>query len=212
MTRERDNLIAGLTEDLAPVRAFRARDGLLLVAGAALLTLAGVELVEGLWRNMFADAAPFFWVTNGLLLVAGLAAVSAVVTMASPRVGNHFEAPKWAAIMLMVLPLTAVLGLASSGNGMAIAAGSYSLHCFASAMAASILTGGVLTMWLRRGAPVSLNAAGWLTGLAAGSIGSALYGLSCAWDTVPHLGIWHVLPVVITAIIGRLAVPRLVGW
>jgi hypothetical protein len=213
MNKNRDNLIAGLTEELAPVRSFQRRDGMALVAVAALVTLAGILVIEGLWVGAFqGEAAPFFWVTNGLLLLLGMASAGAVIAMASPGVGNRHDAPKWSSAMIGVLPLAALISVVSHGGEMTGFNDPYALHCFAASLMAATVTGGALTMWLRRGAPVSHEAAGWFTGIAAGALGTLLYGLSCPVDSVMHLGIWHVAPVAVAAIIGRLVVPRLIAW
>lgn len=213
MNRNRDNLIAGLTEELSPVRAFATRDGALLVALAALVTLAAVALVEGLWAGAFqGEASPFFWVTNGLLLLLGLASAGAAIAMASPGVGNRHDAPKWAFAMLGVLPVAAVTSILSHERGIAALNDDAAWHCVSSSLLAALFTGAALTLWLRRGAPVSIQTAGWFTGIAAGAIGTLLYGLSCPLDSVTHLGMWHVVPVALAAIVGRLAVPRLIKW
>lgn len=213
MNKNRDNLIADLTEELAPVRTFKSRDGMALVALAAAVTLAGVMLIEGLWVGAFqGEAAPFFWVTNGLLLLLGLASTGAVIAMASPGVGNRHDAPKWSFAMLGVLPLAAFISVLSHGSETAALNDPFALHCFTASLLSATVTGGALTMWLRRGAPVSHEAAGWFTGIAAGAIGTLIYGMSCPVDSVTHMGIWHVVPVAIAAIAGRLAVPKLIAW
>lgn len=212
MTANRKKLIEGLAGELSPVRPFRERDGVLLLAGAFLATVAAVLLVEGLWLGAFrGEAAPFFWVTNGILLLLGLASAAAVVAMASPAVGNRHDAPKWSAAMLGVLPLAAIIPLLSNDGAVSLQDHS-SLHCFIASLMAATFTGGAMTWWLRRGAPVSLELAGWFTGLAAGALGTLVYGFSCSLDSITHLGIWHVAPVAVAAAIGRLAVPRLVKW
>ena len=213
MNKNRDNLIAGLTEELTPVRSFKERDGMKLVAIAAAITLAGVLAIEGLWVGAFqGEAAPFFWVTNGLLLLLGLASAGAAIAMASPGVGNRHDAPKWSFAMLGVLPLAAVMSIVSHGTETAAHNDPFALHCFTASLIASIGIGGALTMWLRRGAPVSQETAGWFTGIAAGALGTLLYGLSCPADSVTHLGIWHVVPVAVAAVAGRFIVPKLIAW
>lgn len=213
MNRNRDNLIAGLTAELAPVRSFSMRDGARLVAAAAAVTLVVIALIEGLWVGAFlGEAAPFFWIITGLLLVLGLASAGAAISLASPAVGNRYDAPKWAAAMLGVLPLAALIDINSHGIASEGLFDLSALHCFAFALFASLFTGGGLTLWLRRGAPVSLEASGWFTGIAAGALGTMIYGFSCPIDNVAHLGIWHVMPVAAAALIGRLTVPALVRW
>jgi hypothetical protein len=213
MNKNRDDLIAGLTEELAPVRSFDQRDGMKLVALAAGVTLAGVLAIEGLWVGAFqGEAAPFFWVTNGLLLLLGLASAGAVIAMASPGVGKRYDAPKWSFAMLGVLPLAALSSVVTHDTGIAALNDNAALHCFTASLIAATVTGGALTVWLRRGAPVSQQAAGWFAGIAAGAIGTLLYGLSCPIDSVTHLGIWHVVPVAVAAVAGRLIVPRMIAW
>ncbi|MBT8389148.1 MAG: DUF1109 domain-containing protein, partial [Altererythrobacter sp.] len=161
MNKNRDNLIAGLTEELTPVRSFSERDGMKLVVIAAAATFLGVLVIEGLWVGAFqGEAAPFFWVTNGLLLLLGLASAGAVIAMASPGVGNHHDAPKWAFAMLGVLPLAALSSVVSHDAGIGALNDDAALHCFTASLIAATATGGALTMWLRRGAPVSQQAAG----------------------------------------------------
>lgn len=213
MNRARDNLIAGLTEDLQPVRALRSRDGFLAVGLSALVTFALAQLGEGVWiEGITGGASPFFWVTNGLLLLLGLSSASTVILMASPSVGSRHDTPSWAAAMVGVLPLAAMISVFSRPNGIAALNDGYVLHCTSSSLFASALTAGALVLWLRRGAPVSLNLAGWFTGIAAGALGTVVYGMSCYIDTIAHLGIWHVVPVVAMALAGRLFVPHLVRW
>lgn len=213
MNQNRENMIAAMTEELEPVRGFSQRDGLLLFGAATLVTIVGVAAIEGLWSGIVAgQAGPFFWVTNGLLLLLGLASAAAVIAMASPGVGNRHDAPKWSSAMLGVVPLAAIAAIFSRGSDRAGLSDPYALHCVSASLIAALVIGGTLTLWLRRGAPVSLNLAGWFTGLAAGATGTMLYGLSCPIDTVAHLGIWHVVPVAAAAMVGRLVVPKLVNW
>ena len=77
---------------------------------------------------------------------------------------------------------------------------------------AGVIVALAAVLYLRRGAPVSLERAGWLTGLAAGSLGALAYNITCPLDTVAHVGFWHTVPVLVWAVIGRLAVPRLIRW
>ena len=213
MNRVPNPLIAELAEDLEPVRPLRLIHGVILVALAALATIMAVELIDGLWRGMLdGRAAPFYFITNGMLALLGAAAALAVVRMASPHVGNTHDGARWSFAMLGLLPVTAIIMLALQGSFTEVLHDRYGVECFASGTAFGLITAGVLTMWLRRGAPVSINSAGWYTGIAAGAIGSFAFGLACPIDTVGHLGIWHIAPVAVSAVLGRLIVPTLVRW
>ncbi len=206
-------LIDDLAGDLAPVRPLRIGQGLALVAGAALATVLLVELLKGLWNGILAgEAAPMFFITNGMLGLLGAASSLAVVRMASPRVGNSHDGARWSAGMLALLPVTALLMLGTGGFAISLTRDMYGLGCFLAASASGLVVATALVAWLRRGAPVSLAAAGTYTGIAAGAIGSLAYGLACPVDDIGHLGIWHVAPVVLSGLLGRLVIPSLVRW
>lgn len=213
MNRVPNPLIASLAEDLAPVAPLKRRNGWLVALVAVGATVLGVWFYEGLWQVALAgNAAPIFFVTNGLLLLLGLAAAAAVLTLASPAVGNRQDAPKWAAAMLAILPLTAVVTTVAGGHTITELLDPHSAYCLSAGMVASLLTFAAMTWWLRRGAPVSTGAAGLWAGIAAGAIGSFAYGLSCPIDTVDHLGVWHIAPVALCGALGRMVLPRLIRW
>ena len=213
MNRVPNPLIDQLTADLQPVRRLRLRDGVVLTALAVLVTILGVELFDGLWRGILAgEASPFFLIANGLLLVLGIASAHSVLTMASPRVGNSHDGPKWAMAMATVLPLAAFVSLAGHSHPMEGFDDPYGMICFGAGLLASVLTAGVLIFWLRRGAPVSPGLAGLHLGVAATALGTLAYGLACPIDSVTHLGLWHGAPVVAGALIGRFALPPLLKW
>lgn len=208
-----NSLIDELAGDLAPVAPIRLWHGAALVALSAAVTVMLVELLDGLWRGIAAgEASGVFFLANGMLGLAGTASAIAVLRMASPRVGNTHDGARWSAIMLGLLPLTALLVLGASGLFASVSSDMYGFECFLAGSAFGLVTAGALVMWLRRGAPVSLGAAGTFTGIAAGAIGSFAYGLACPIDTIGHLGIWHAAPVVLMAFVGRFAVPPLVRW
>jgi hypothetical protein len=212
-SRSPNPLIEQMAADLKPIRAIKFRDGLMLVGLAMVITVLAVELIDGIWRGAFTGgASAFFIITNGLLLILGSASAHCVLKMASPRVGNSHDAPKWTMAMASVVPLAAFATLLGHDHGLALLDDPYGLTCFGAGMVASVGTAGVLTMWLRRGAPVSPNLAGLYVGVASTALGSVAYGLACPIDSVAHLGVWHAAPVVAGAIIGRFALPPLLRW
>ena len=213
MNRVPNPLIDQLADDLAPVQPIRLVHGMALVALATVATILLVELIDGLWSGIVDGTANgLFFIANGMLGLLGAASALAVLRMASPRVGNSHEGARWSFAMLGLLPATALVTLAIGGSLASIMADPYGFECMTAGAGFGLVTGAALVMWLRRGAPVSLNAAGLFTGVAAGAIGSFAYGLACPIDTIGHLGIWHVLPVAIAAVAGRLVVPPLVRW
>ena len=213
MNRVPNSFIDDLAEDLAPVTPLRLWHGVALVALSALVTIVLVELLDGLWRGIVeGEASTTFFIANGMLGLLGAAAAGAVVQMASPRVGNRHEGARWSGFMLALLPLSALFVFGGSGLVTAMASDAYGLDCLLAGAAFGLVTAGALVGWLRRGAPVSLAAAGTYTGIAAGALGSFTYGLACPIDTIDHLGTFHVAPVLLMGLIGRFAVPPLVRW
>ncbi len=211
----REDLIASLSESIKPVHRMRPRTGAVLIAMAALVASMVSIGVFKWWSGLLAgEASGYFLITNGLLLVLGTASTAALVKSALPRVGTRASAPYWGAAMLAILPLGAVIAMVSGNSNHAHTGlnDPVALMCTSASLASSALVAVACIAWLRRGAPVSLQRSGWLTGLAAGSLGTVAYGITCELDTFAHVGLWHVVPVAIAAVIGRLAVPPMIRW
>jgi hypothetical protein len=208
----RDDLIAALTEDLTPVKRVKPFQGALLVGFAVLVAAIVSIAIFEFWFGMISgDASAYFWIANGLLLLLGSASTSALVASALPRVGQRANAPFWSAGMLAVMPVAALLTVFSIEAGHDHVTLWY-WECAAYGSAAALLVATAAVMFLRRGAPVSIERSSWLVGLAAGSLGSVAYGITCPLDTLAHVGIVHVAPVAISAVLARLVVPSLIRW
>ena len=206
-------LIAQLADELEPVRPLQMRHGLALVAVATVLTIAVIALWQGL-RSGPTDgqATAIFFIANGLIALVGLASARAVVRMAAPRVGVRQDGLRWLLAALAILPVTALLLAALEGAVGGHDHATDGLNCFIAGTVSGVGVAAALIIWLRRGAPVAPSLAGFYTGLAAGALGSFAHGLSCPFDTIGHLGIWHVAPVAVSAALGRIAVPALIRW
>jgi len=211
----RADLIAALTEDLEPVKPVRPAEGAVLIAFAALIAAVASIAVHDWWDGLLTgEASGYFLITHGLLLILGAASTVALVSSALPRVGARFDGPLWGAIMLGIVPLGAVMSLLSGESSHAHEGlnDPVALMCTTSSLVAGALVLVAAALWLRRGAPVSIERSGWLAGLAAGSLGTLAYGITCPLDTLAHVGLWHVAPVAIGAVVGRLVVPPLIRW
>lgn len=218
----REDLIAALTEDLTPVQRVKPAQGAWLIAFAALVAAVCCIVIFEFWTGMLTgQASAFYWITNGLLLLLGAATTSSLVTGALPRVGTRGAAPFWSAAMLAVVPIVTVIMVISLESNHDHSSGAPSVladpltwywQCGAYGTMAGSFIALAAVMYLRRGAPVSLERSGWLTGLAAGSFGALAYNITCPLDTVAHVGIWHTIPVLIWAVVGRLVVPPLIRW
>ncbi|QPC99028.1 NrsF family protein [Qipengyuania soli] len=213
MNRVPNPLIDELASDLAPVSPMTHRTGIAVAFAALALSVTGTALVEGIWMAPYAgQASPFFLIVNLAFLLLGLACAGAVLRMASPSVGNSYAGSGWALAMTAILPAATLVALLGRGDALAAIDEAFALHCVTAPLLTSLVTATALVWWLRRGAPVSATRAGFLTGLAAGALGTFSYGLSCSFDTVAHLGLWHMVPVAIAALAGRIVVPYLVRW
>ena len=146
------------------------------------------------------------------LLLVGAASASTLVASALPRVGQRSSAPLWSAAMLAVVPVAAVISLISLHAAHDGAQVAWYWECAAYGVTAGLIVAIAAVAFLRRGAPVAVERAGWLVGLAAGALGSVAYGITCPLDTLTHVGIVHVAPVAIGAVLGRLVVPPLIRW
>jgi len=211
----RDDLIAALTEDVTPVKRVRSADGMALIAFATIIAAVVSISVYEWWDGLLTgEASGYFLITHGLLLLLGAASGAGLVNGAMPRVGAQSSSAFWGALMIGVLPVGAVLSLLS-GHGNHAHEGlndPVAMMCLTGSLSAAAIVMVASVLWLRRGAPVSIERSGWLTGLAAGALGAVAYGITCPLDTFSHVGLWHVAPVAISAVIGRLVVPPLIRW
>lgn len=207
-------LIDEFTGALQPCRPLKRRTGRGIVIGATSIAILIVAMWFGLKAGLSAGVlSPTYILTNGLLLLLGFAASFAVVNMAMPRVGSDHDSPKWAMAGVALLPLAAIGTSLTGGAGASSAIMHASdFYCFARGSLFATITAAALLYWLRRGAPVSPDKAGLFLGVAAGAMGSFAYGISCPIVSVWHLGVWHVMPVLVWGLIGRIAVPHLVQW
>ena len=68
-------------------------------------------------------------------------------------------------------------------------------------------------LWAVRGlAPTRPRAAGFATGLLAGSIGAIGYSLACPEASPAFVALWYTLGIVLTAAIGAILGPRVLRW
>ena len=214
----REALIAALTEDLTPVKRIRPRDGAALIVFATIIAGIASLMIFGFWSGMITgEASPYYWISNGLLAVVGASSTAALVSSAVPKVGSRSSAPLWSTAMLAVLPLAAIITLMSieAGHDHGLGLDDPGLmywECAAYGLGASSIIAVAAIMFLRRGAPVSLDRAGWLVGLTSGSLGALAYNVTCPLDSLLHVGIWHVFPVFAAAVFWRYAAPSLIRW
>jgi hypothetical protein len=207
-------LIDNLVDDLTPVRRLDAR---VVTSVAGLIAFATMAFAAGLFglRPDVVASKPdsVFLLASGLVFILALAASLTVIRMSRPSVGQTHGGWIWAATGVGLLPLGALLSLAIGGLSQELTTeAGRGFDCLVKATTLGLGFAVFHILLLRKGAPTSPERAGWLVGVASGCLGSFAYGLHCPSSDLVHLGVWHVLPIIISAALGRVAVPSLVRW
>jgi hypothetical protein len=209
-----DKMIDGLVDDLTPVKPLKARNGLALTLVIAAVFAVAVAVFGGLRGDILMGIPhPMFFLRAGALLLLGVTSSYAVIAMSQPAVGNSFKGWVWALLAALLFPATAiVMAMMAAPDNMAILVPRYGLECLGISMLLGTGIAATQIMWLRRGAPVALNRAGWLVGMSSGALGAAAYSLHCPFNSIFYVGLWYSLAVVLCAVVGRLVVPHLIRW
>jgi hypothetical protein len=199
----RDDIIASLVAELAPVRRLRSADTRASMwAGLATVCIGlgcyclgtRADLPRKLLDvNYFAESA-------ALLAMAALAArdvfhVSVPGAARSPglRIAPAIAGLIW--IMLLVLRwLAGPREIASSWTA--------GLPCVARIAGLALVPAVAIVAMLRRAAPAMQRRTGLLSFVAAAALGVAGTQLICAKDESPHVLLWHAGPLALAALIG----------
>jgi len=214
MTNTSDIFFSRLVSDLHPVRPLSFVRGLSYALGAAIMSALSVIVMFGFRADLMSGRFDqVYLIATGLFLVLGIAAAVTVILMSRPQVGNVYRGWMWAAAMVALLPIVAVMAGLGGGNAMLSGESvAHGLECLVIGSGSSLLVFAILVGWLRKGAPTSPDRAGLLTGIAAGSLGIFAFSLHCADNGIVHIGLWHSGVVLLMAAIGRALVPPLVRW
>lgn len=210
--------MSSLIDDLTPVRVVQRRDSLLLIAVATFVASVVVAMIYGMRADIIAgNPHPIVIIRASLLLLLGLATTLAVAAAARPSVGKPQNGWMWALAAAAVLPFAALckfIYLYASGQPLNLFMLDFEFgpRCLFISTLSALWIGSLMTWWLRRGAPIALNRAGWLVGIAAGSFGTFSFNVYCNSVSIFYIGLWYSLAVTICAIVGRLIVPRLIRW
>jgi len=214
MPHDSEALIANLVGNLQPVKPLSLAKGVGFALTGAALSALMVTMFFGARPDLLAGQFdPVFLIATGLFLVLGVAAAATVIVMSRPQVGTDHGGWVWAAAMVALLPVAAIM--VSLGGGSEIFAPDslqHGLECLVLGGGASLLVFTILVGWLRKGAPTAPDRAGLLAGVAAGSLGIFAFSLHCADNNIVHIGLWHSGVVLLMAGLGRVVVPPLVRW
>lgn len=214
MSNPSDTLIASLVGDLQPVKPLSFARGMGYALTATVISALAVVVAFGIRPDLTVGRFdPVYLIASGLFLMLGIAAAVTVIVMSRPQVGNDHGGWLWAAAMVALLPVAAMI-VSFSGESEALSQESvaHGLECLIVGAGSSLLVFAILVGWLRKGAPTAPDRAGLLTGVAAGSLGMFAFSLHCADNSIVHIGLWHSAVVLLMAGLGRAVVPRLVRW
>lgn len=205
--------IQQLVDDLEPVKILRPRRSLALSIAIMIVALAIAVLWLGPREDvMSGHPTPMFLLRGGTLLLLGIANAYAVLGMASPSVGRQAVSWQIALAAAALFPLAAIIVGMTTDPMPALTAMKDGMECMRMSVIGGLATAVPMVLHLRRGAPTSPERAGWLTGVAAGGLGAFAYSLHCPANDIIYIGFWYTLAVAITAVAGRLIVPRLIRW
>lgn len=214
MSQQFDRLISSLVADLQPVQRLTRRSGMAIALGALVVSISVTVFGIGLRPDVSTGQLdPVFLLSSGLFLLLAGASSFTVIELSRPQVGGHRDGWIWAVAMTFLLPASAALISAISWfRGTVPFVDPEGVKCLAMGIALGMIVGLPLVFWLRKGAAISPERAGLLTGLAAGSSGIFAFALHCPHSDIAHIGLWHGLAVAVSACFGRLVVPSLVRW
>ncbi len=210
---ERASFIDNLVADLAPVKAIRPRDGVVLVAAASIVCIMLVALLFGMRADVMSlNPAPLLLARSAALLLVGTATTAAALAACRPGVGARSTGWGWALGAAALLPIMALVGALRGEAHLAEVMTRSVLWCFGISLTSAGAIAGVMTLWLRRGAVTEPQRTAWLIGLAAGAFGTFSYNLHCPSSTLSYAGLWYPLAVLVSAGLARLIVPPLLRW
>ena len=205
--------IQQLVDDLQPVRALRPMRSIAASLAIVGVALALIMLYFGPRPDLLAGKPDaMFLLRSGTLLLLGVTNAYAAIGFASPSVGRQSSSWQIAVAAALLFPMSALIVALSVSPSEAIAATQTGMKCLQVSLLGGLATAIPMVLHLRRGAPISPERAGWLTGISSGGLGAFAYNFHCPFNDLIYIGVWYTLAVGICAIAGRLIVPHLIRW
>ncbi|MDH0746453.1 DUF1109 domain-containing protein [Pseudomonas sp. GD03842] len=211
-TEELISLLAGGVTPVERGLLFR-RFGL-----AVILALSGstvmMLLIFGIRPDLVAVAhTPLFWGKVAFPLCLGVGALWMITRLARP--GMTCGAGRWL-VMAGVLAVWAgalfALAQAAPDARLSLVFGKTWKVCAFNIVLLSV-PGFAAIFWALRGmAPTRLGLAGACGGLLAGSLATIAYCLHCPEMEIPFWGVWYLLGLLLSSVLGGLLGPRVLRW
>ena len=208
-----DSFILSLVADLKPVRRLNNRDPWLVMSALCLAAIAAVAATIGLRADLIAGhPSDIVLLRSGVMLALGAASLAAVIAYARPGVGQQADGWIWAAGVAALFPAIAMLSAIEGQFPQWILTAPSGALCMGISLSIALVMGSALTVWVRRGASTRPMLQGWLIGLSSGAFATFSYSLHCESTTVTYAGFWYTGAILVSAGIGRLALPGLLRW
>ncbi len=208
-----EDFIKALVADHQPARMLDSRIAWAIGGTATVAGAFACHLAYGIRADLLAGAPDHLvLLRSGSLLVLGASSLAAAISMARPGVGKHLDGWLWAAAAAAIFPAVALFDFMIGRFPMAIAQAPSGLRCLLTSLFVGVTIILAMGAWLRTGAPVRLERAGWATGTAAGALGTLAYSVTCPSASADYIGLWYTLSIAGSAVIGRTLLPRLLRW
>jgi hypothetical protein len=211
--RAHQAIVARLTADLTPVRPLRSPWIRLVWWLVLALGTVALAAAVGLRRDLAAeiDRPRYLGELAILLAGAGLAATLALLVAVPGRIGARRV--RHLTLGLLALGL-AVAFFGEPPSATATRSGLWtSLRCVACVGLFGLGPWIALYVAVARAAPLDGRATALCVGAAAFLVGAAAVRTACPFDDVPHLVVWHGLPVALwTVVTTALVATRLGRW
>jgi hypothetical protein len=212
---DNEQLIQALMQDYRPVPRSALALRLVLGAGVGLMaTVAVVALVLGIRADIGDALTTFpFWMKWAYVLMLGIGALVGIGKIARPDATDQ----PW--LWVLSIPVAAMAILATM-QALQAPAGAWSMQwmgkswdsCPVAIAALSVPIFAGLMFAFRQFAPTRLRLAGFLAGLASGSLAAFAYVLYCPETSAVFVVIWYSAGIAIPAVLGALIGPRLLKW
>ena len=182
--------------------------GGLAVAALLMVLLLGPrdDLAAAVWL-------PMFWVKQVFPLLLGFAAIAGVMRLSRP--GAELGAvPCLLAVPVVIIWVLAMFELlqAAPGARSDLIFGDTWAYCLSYVTLFSLPALAGFFAVMRTLAPTRLALAGAVAGLLAGAIGASAYSIHCPELQAPFIGVWYLAGMLLPAVMGAFAGPRLLRW
>lgn len=209
------DLIKDLSTGLKPAKGggfFRQWMLLFVLATAAIAGLAYYVLPLSPDISVRAQKIQF-WVESALWLLAFAVAAGIAYRSAIPGISSIKE-QTWGILLLAALGIMILARIPSADPGAELLSEMhlYRGNCGLIILIVAALEGSVFLLLARKAAPTHLALTGAWIAVSASCLGIFLMQFICVTDAGIHILIWHVVPMMLLAILGSWLGRRLLRW